>query len=172
MPATATLSPAEKAPSHPLTDAQAAQMLEILGGNKLKEQVTSGMTNYFQSRLPFAPQDVSDDLKQSLEKIDLNAQIIAIYKGHISTEDANSIIAFYKTPAGKDMIEAMPGILQQSQQEAAQLVRQTAQQVVDRHRQEIDAAAKQYQQEHMPKPAPSPAATPATPAAKPAPQPQ
>ena len=179
-PATVTLPSAEKGPLHPLTDAQAAQMLEILGGNKIKEEITSGMTNYFHTRLPFAPQDVNDDLKQSLQKLDVNAPIIAIYKRHISTEDADSIIAFYKTPAGKDMIEAMPEVLQQSQQEAAQLARQTAQEVVDRHRPEIDAAAKQYQQEHMPKPAPSlgspsPAAPNAAPAAKPAapaPQPQ
>ncbi len=142
-------------PLHPLTDAQAAKILEIMGGNKMKDEVKSGMTSYFHSRLPFAPQDVNDDLEQSLAKMDLDAPLVAIYKQHISTEDADAIIAFYKTPAGKEMIDAMPEIQQQSQVIGVQLGRKTAQEVVDRHRPEIEAAAKQYQQEHAPRPAPS-----------------
>ena len=113
------------------------------------------MMNYFQSNMPFLPQDVSTDLEQSFQKLDLETPIIAIYKQHISTEDATAIIAFYKTPAGKDMMQAMPELLQQSQQVGVQLARKTAQEVIQRHRPEIEAAAKQYQEEHAPKPAPS-----------------
>jgi hypothetical protein len=193
-PAATTAAPAAKAPvstapAHPLTDAQAQKMLEVTGADKMKEQMVHGMTNYFHASLPFAPKDVTDDLQQSLEKDDLNASIIAIYKQHISTEDADSIIAFYKTPAGKNMMETLPEILQQSQQAGMTMARKTAQDVVSRHRPEIEAAAKQYQQEHAPKPAPSlngaagtsgsgaagssstPAAKPASPAT-PAPAPQ
>ncbi len=53
------------------------------------------------------------------------------------------------------MIQAMPAIMQQSQQIGLQLGRKTAQEVVERHRAEIEAAAKQYREEHTPKPAPS-----------------
>jgi hypothetical protein len=169
---------ASKAPANPLTDAQAKQMLEMTGASGIKDQLLHGMTNYFHSSMPFLPQDVSDDLQQSFEKLDLQTPIIAIYKQHISVEDADAIIAFYKTTAGKDIIQAMPELLQQSQQIGAQLGRKTAQEVIQRHRPEIEAAAKQYQQDHAPKPAPSlntPAAkpntaTPAPPAAA-APQP-
>ncbi|MBB6144209.1 hypothetical protein HNQ77_002161 [Silvibacterium bohemicum] len=184
--APAAKAPVSTAPAHPLTDAQAQKMLEVTGADKMKEQMVHGMTNYFHSSLPFAPKDVTDDLQQSLEKDDLNASIIAIYKQHISTEDADSIIAFYKTPAGKNMMETLPEVLQQSQQAGMTMARKTAQDVVSRHRPEIEAAAKQYQQEHAPKPAPSlnapgasaapgsssaPAAKPASPATTtPAPQ--
>jgi hypothetical protein len=105
--------------------------------------------------MPFMPQDVSDDLEQSFAKLDLETPIIAIYKQHISANDADAIIAFYKTPAGKDLIESMPAIMQQSQQVGLQQGRKTAQEVVERHRTEIEAAAKKYQEEHAPKPAPS-----------------
>jgi hypothetical protein len=155
-------------PEHPLTDAQAAQLMELLGATKIKDQVKGGLMIYFHNRLPFAPQDVSDDLTQSLDKMDVSTPIIAIYKHHISTEDADAIIAFCKTKAGKDMIEALPEILLQSQQTGMQLARKTAQDVVDRHRPEIDAAAKKYREEHAPRPAPSLNTPPAAPAAKPA----
>lgn len=174
-PSTAPAAPkaASTAPANPITDAQAKQMLEVTGAVDMKTQLQHGMMNYIHSSMPFLPQDVVTELEQSLQKIDMETPIIAVYKQHISTEDADSIIAFYKTPAGKHLIQAMPDILQQSQQIGIQLARKTAQDVIQSHRPEIEAAAKQYQLEHTPKPAPSlntpPAATPDTaPAAKPA----
>ena len=166
---------ASTAPAHPLTDVQAHEMLKITGADKIKPELTQGLTNYFHTSLPFAPKDVNDDLDQSLTKLDVETQVIAIYKQHISTEEAESIIAFYKTPAGKHMIDALPEILQQSQQVGMQLGRKTAQEVVNRHRPEIEAAAKQYQAEHAPQSAPSlntPSSPGTAPAAKPATPPQ
>jgi len=166
---------AHPAPANPLTDAQAHQMLEITGAEKIKGQLTTGYMNFIQSRMPFLPKDVNDDLQQSFEKMDLDTPIIAIYKQHISTDDATAIIAFYRTPAGKAMIDAMPEILQQQQQLAMQQGRKTADDVIQKHRPEIEAAAKQYQAEHAPARPPSlnsPGATPppdssTPPAAKP-----
>ncbi len=166
---------AQPAPANPLTDAQAHQMLEITGAEKIKGQLTTGYMNFIQSRMPFLPKDVNDDLQQSFEKMDLETPIIAIYKQHISTDDATAIIAFYRTPAGKAMIDAMPEILQQQQQLAMQQGRKTADDVIQKHRPEIEAAAKQYQAEHAPPRPPSlnsPGATPppsssTPPAAKP-----
>ncbi len=162
---------APTAPANPLTDAQAKEMLAMTGASEMKEQLQHSMMTYFQSNMPFMPQDVSTDLEQSFQKLDLETPIIAIYKQHISTEDATAIIAFYKTPAGKDMMQAMPELLQQSQQVSVQLARKTAQEVVQRHRPEIEAAAKKYQEEHAPKPAPSLNSSPATPDTAPAAKP-
>jgi uncharacterized protein len=166
--------PESQAPANPLSDAQARQMLELTGGTKIKGQLTTGYMNYIHQSMPFLPKDVSDDLQQSFEKLDLETPMIAVYKQHISANDAEAIIAFYKTPAGKDMAEAMPMILQQQQQVAVQEGRKTAQEVIQKHRPEIEAAAKQYQAEHAPKPAPSlnsPGASGATPSAQPGAQP-
>ncbi len=168
----ASTASASPAPAHPLTDAQAHEMLKITGADKIKPDLTQGLTNYFHNSLPFAPKDVNDDLDQSLVKLDVETPIIAIYKQHISTEEAESIIAFYKTPAGKHMIDALPEILQMSQQAGMQLARKTAQDVVTRHRPEIEAAAKQYQAEHAPQSGPSlNTRPPASPNTAPAPQP-
>jgi hypothetical protein len=145
-------------------------MLAMTGASDMKDQLQHSMMTYFQSNMPFMPQDVSTDLEQSFQRLDLETPIIAIYKQHISTEDATAIIAFYKTPAGKDMMKAMPELLQQSQQVSVQLARKTAQEVVQRHRPEIEAAAKKYQEEHGPKAAPSLNSSPATPDAAPAPK--
>jgi hypothetical protein len=148
--------PAEKLPEHPLTDEQAAKILVIFGGDKMKGDVKDGMTNLVHTRMPFAPKDVVDDFEASLDKMDVNAAVIAVYKSHLSVEQADSLIAFAKTPAGKEVIAALPDVLQQQQQAAVNLGRKTAQDVVDRHRPEIEAAAKAYRDEHAPAPRPSP----------------
>lgn len=162
-PSTAAASAVPAPPANPLTDAQAKQMLEMTGALEMKEQLTHSVMNYFRSAMPFIPTDVTADLEQSFAKLDLETPIIAIYKQHISAQDADSIIAFYKTPAGKNMIQAMPAIMQQSQQVGLQMGRKTAQEVVERHRAEIEAAAKQYREDHTPKPAPSLNDTPPSP---------
>lgn len=159
IPAPATPTPLPNA----LTDAQAKEMLEVTGSVELKGKLEHEMITYFHSSAPFLPQDVSDDLEQSFQKIDLDTPIIAIYKAHITTTDADAIIAFCKTPAGKSMMETLPGIMQQSQQVGMQLGRKTVQEVFARHRQEIEAAQKQYREEHMPKAAPTLNNAPAAP---------
>jgi uncharacterized protein len=163
----APAEPAEKLPEHPLTDEQAEKVLAIFGGDKMKDDVKAGMMNLIQTRMPFAPKDVTEDFAQSLDKMDVKAPIIAVYKHHLSVEDADALITFAKTPGGKDVIAMMPDLLQGQQQAAVGLGRKTAQEVVDRHRPEIDAAAKAYREEHAPKAAPSlntpaPGAAPAT----------
>lgn len=159
-------------PANPITDAQAHEMMELTGASKMQGELVQGMTAYFQRSLPFVPKDVTDDLVQSLEKVDLQTPVIALYKQHISTTDAAAIIAFYKTPAGKDLIHVMPEIMLQSQQIGIQMGRKTAQEVMERHKDEIEAAAKKYQAEHAPKPAPS-LNTPASPSSSaPASKPQ
>jgi hypothetical protein len=162
-----TTPPAPAPLPNALTDAQAAEMLDVTGASGLKAQVKQQMMSFFHTRVPYLPKDVSDDLEQTFDKTDLNAPIIAIYKAHITAADADAIIAFYKTPAGKSMMQALPAIMQQSQMAAMQLGQTTAREVMQKHRPEVDAAQKAYQQEHMPKPAPSlntpPPATPAKP---------
>lgn len=163
-PAASTAPQTPPPPAHPLTDFQAKEILELTGASKIKQQLTEGMTNYFSHSMPFVPKDVMDDLQQSLGKLDVETPAIADLKQRISEEDARSIIAFYKTPAGKTMIDTVPSILRESEQAGVQMARKTAQDVVTRHRPEIEAAAKQYQQEHAPKPTPS-LNTPAAPSA-------
>jgi hypothetical protein len=79
---------ASPAPANPLTDAQAKDMLEMTGASAMKEQLQHTMMNYFKTNMPFLPQDVSTDLEESFQKLDFDTPIIAIYKQHISTEDA------------------------------------------------------------------------------------
>ncbi len=164
-------------PEHPLTNEQAHQLMELTGTSKLKPELIENMHKYFaRSFPPFVPQDVKDDLNASIDKMDVDTPVLAVYKKYISTEDATKAIEFYKTPAGHRIAESESALTAEVQRAATQVGQQTAKEAIDRHRPEIEAAQKKYQEEHAAKPgpatpgatgaaAPAPNGTPATPPA-------
>ena len=149
IPGAASTSAADQPPAHPVTPQQVHEILELTGANKLKDQLTRGMISYMQKVFPpYMPKDVIDDLESSMEKIDMDSMAVKAYQQHISTEDAAQLIAFYKTPAGRRVVSVLPLITQDLQEAGARQGMLIAQEVIERHRDEIRAAAEKYQQEH------------------------
>jgi hypothetical protein len=148
-PAQTAPDTAEQPPEHPITPAQVHEILELTGAHRLAVQMMRGMMGYLQKSFPpYMPKDVMDDLEASLEKIDLEPMAVKTYQQHISTEDAVQIIAFYKTPAGRRVVDVMPMITEEMQESGAKAGMQISQEVLERHMDEIKAAAAKYQQEH------------------------
>ena len=146
---TSSAPAADQPPVHPVTPAQVHELLELTGAGNLKNQLMRGMMVYMRQSFPaYMPKDVVDDLETSLENADMEPMLVAAYQKHLSTEDATEIIAFYKTPAGKRVISSMPLIVQDLQQGGGKLGEDVAHQVFERHKDEIEAAEKQYRQTH------------------------
>lgn len=136
-------------PLHPLTVAQAQEILKLSHADKLKNQVmTQMMGNMKRVFPPYMPKDVIDDLLTSLENIDMDSFTVKIYQEHISEQDATAIIAFYKSPAGQRMLIAMPEIVSETQEAGARAGESVAREVIERHKAEIIAAAKKYKAMH------------------------
>jgi hypothetical protein len=136
-------------PLHPITPHQVHEILELTGANKLKEQMMRSMWGSLQKSFPpFFPKDVLDDLEANMLKIDFEPMAVKAYQKRISAEDAELIIAFDKTQAGKRLIAAAPLIQQEMLMGGYKAGVQVAQEVIARHADEIKAAAAKYKQEH------------------------
>jgi hypothetical protein len=98
--------------------------------------------------MPYMPADVVEDLRRSLGTTDFEGAMVRSFQQHLSAEDAAQIIAFYKSPAGQHMIGVMPKILNDGQDAGSELGQQVMFEVIQRHKDEIDAAAKSYHAEH------------------------
>ena len=123
--------------------------MELTGTNKLKPELVENMHKYFQRSFPpFVPQDVKDDLNASIDKMDGETPVVEVYKKYLSTEDAAKAIDFYKTPAGHRIAESATMLNTEVQKAATQVGQQTAKDAIERHRPEIEAAQKKYQEEH------------------------
>ncbi len=136
-------------PAHPLTAAQAHELMQLTGTDKIKQHLVDNVMAYTQRAFPpFVPADVRTDVETSLEKMDVETPTVATYQRYLSTEDAGKIIDFYKTPAGKDLLATTPPLMSELQQATLKQGQATFQSVMERHKTEIEAAEKTYQAEH------------------------
>lgn len=144
-PPAASNEPAIKPPANPITPAQIKEMQQLTGAEETKKRIVANAMQYYRSQFPpYVPQDVIDDLSKSLQNADLESHAAEIYPKYISTEDAEKIIEFYKSPAGKHLIEAQPYMMTEMQRSSVQIAQQTAKDVITRHKDEIEAAQRKY----------------------------
>jgi hypothetical protein len=160
--------PAIKPPANPITPAQIKEMQELTGASTTKKRIVANAIQFYRSQFPpYIPQDVIDDLEKSLQNADLESHAAEIYPKYLSTEDAAKVIDFYKSPAGQHLVTAQPYMMTEMQRSAVQIAQQTAKDVIERHKPEIEAAQQKYmQQQQQQKP------TLNTPQSQPQPQPQ
>jgi hypothetical protein len=161
-----------KGPEHPLTLEQMKELYVAMGYDKTIDQNLQTMITMQKTRAPYIPTDFWDDLDSSFKKIDYPTALLDVYKKYLSTDDAAKLIEFSKTEAGKHFLENLPDVSRQVAIAIQRQQQQTGLQVQARHKDEMEAAIKKYQEEHAPKaPATPPASgtTPATPGASSAP---
>jgi hypothetical protein len=135
-------------PEHSVTAPQVHAILELTGSNTMKREMLDGMLPHLKEMMPYIPADVVDDLERTLGTADFEGAMVRSFQQHMSTEDAAQIIAFYESPAGKHMIAVMPKVLNEGQDAGAQLGQQVMFEVIQRHKDEINAAARLYHEEH------------------------
>ncbi len=127
------------AATQPVDPAKAAvvkQLMDITGSGKLGEEIIDLLTTQVRRAVANAiPQ--SDRLQQFMDAFTKNfttritaAQIddavIPIYAQHLSLEDLQALVAFYQTPAGQNVIKALPVIIQESQNTGANMAQPAA----------------------------------------------
>jgi TonB family protein len=138
-----------KPPQHPITPEQAQELMELTGLTTLQRKMIEGlMPTLRQSMPPYIPDDVLTDFEDRLVGGDMQALVVEAYQRHFSSEDADAMIAFYKTPAGRRAILMMPVLMKELQQGGAQLGQETMQKVLEAHHLEIEQAKQKYEQQH------------------------
>ena len=136
------------APAHPVTRAQVYEILRLTGTDPMRRQMLDNMLPYMKQMMPYLPEDAAADFQRSLEDADFQGAMVEAFQKRLSAEDAAQMIAFYKTDAGRRMIAVLPSILNEGQDAGAALGQRILFAVIQRHKEEIDVAAKKYHEEH------------------------
>ena len=87
------------------------------GSQAAFEAVIPQMINMMKAQTPDVSADVWTKIEAEFTKTSMNDlldMLVPVYKKHMSLEDLNNVIAFYKTPAGKKLSEATPKISAES----------------------------------------------------------
>jgi hypothetical protein len=151
-------------PANPITLQQTRELLSLMDYKKIEDNNWSQMITMNRQAAPFIPEDVWTDVQSNVNAIDYPSVMQPIYAKYLSQEDAAKALEFYRTPAGKRVLQSMPPMLAEGVAASQQKGRQAGRDAIEKHRPEIEAAQKKYQEEHAPKTAPAPGGSSATPA--------
>jgi hypothetical protein len=127
-----------------------AQIREFMAVTHVKETIQNLMTatidNSQTSSVPYLVPAFWDDMRTTMSKFDFVGAMVPYYQKHISGDDIDSIIAFYKTPAGQHFLDAQPMIEAESQAAMKQIGENLGREIYERHKDEINAAKAKYDQ--------------------------
>lgn len=89
-------------------------LMASTGAGELGVQMMNQLLPSIQQIIPEAPETFWEDVMKEMDPNSIENMLIPIYQKYLTEEDMQAIIAFYDTPAGKKLISALPGIMQES----------------------------------------------------------
>lgn len=134
--------------ANPATAAQIRKLLELTGATRNANLMVGRMIDQMKLQAPsFFPQDFWTDMQQSFQHLDAESLMVPYFQRYYSQPDVEKAIAFYESPAGKRLVAVQPVIMQKAQKTVMARAQEVGQKVLQRHKVEIEALAKQYQQQ-------------------------
>ncbi len=111
-------------------------VLELTTSGNVGEKVMKQIIEQFAKIYPKVDKKFWDEFSNAIKTEDLIKMITPIYDKYYSEQDLDNLIAFYKTPTGKKVIESMPVIAQESmaagQEWGQKIAEQAHQKLIDK----------------------------------------
>jgi hypothetical protein len=137
-------------PTNPITLEQTKEMFDLMHFRSTMLKMLHANLQQQRQRAPFIPDDVWQDFETSFGKADFVPVFLPVYQKYLSEADATRALEFYRTPAGQHVLGVMPALMQDVAAAAQMKGDQIAQQVFERHHQEIEDAQKKFTQQMAP----------------------
>ena len=83
------------------------ELLQLVNAKQQSKEVLDSM-------IKMMPSDVRDTFKKALNADEMMELVIPVYEKYLTIDDLKSVIKFYKSPAGKKLLEAQPKIMKDS----------------------------------------------------------
>lgn len=100
--------------SKPASQENIRKLMEITGAGEMGIQMMNQMLPALKQMIPDAPEEFWTDVMAEVDGNQIIELVIPVYQKYLSEEDVTAINAFYNTPAGKNLIQVQPAILQES----------------------------------------------------------
>ncbi len=83
------------------------ELLRVVHANQQAQEILDTM-------IVMLPTDVKGVLRESLDAEEMVRKVIPVYEKHLTIEDLEGILAFYRTPTGQNLLKAQPKITKDS----------------------------------------------------------
>jgi len=91
------------------------KFLEVSGAKESQKTILKSMFNQFKSMPNVNPKAFDDMEKMMNDELEaLNKSLFPVYKKYLTPADLKGIIAFYQSPAGKNLTKYQPMIIKDS----------------------------------------------------------
>ncbi|MFB3046030.1 MAG: DUF2059 domain-containing protein [Acidiferrobacterales bacterium] len=95
--------------------AQAAhELLRVTGAGELGMRMMNQMIDVQRRTLPDVPDKFWQDFMVEVDPDDLNRLVVPVYARHFTVAEMESMIAFYRTPAGQKLVSKLPVLTEES----------------------------------------------------------
>jgi hypothetical protein len=94
------------------------ELIELIGTPRITADIMKSQAAAIKKLMPFPPAAQDDFEKEFLASINVNELIdlvVPIYDRHLSEEDVDGMLSFYRSPVGRRIIKALPEIMAESQ---------------------------------------------------------
>jgi hypothetical protein len=99
--------------------AKIRELINLTGTSRVAVQMMKTQAASIKKLLPFPPAAQDDFEKELVASLDVNELvdlIVPIYSRHFSEEDIDGLLAFYRSPLGQRLSQALPEITAESQE--------------------------------------------------------
>ncbi len=105
------------------------ELMKLSGAGNLGETFAKNMLKAFKDIYPNVETSVWDEFAKEIKGEEMVNLVIPIYAKYFTEEDMKDMIAFYKSPVGKKLVEKQPLIVQESMQAGQVLGREIGERV-------------------------------------------
>lgn len=126
----------------------ARELMEVTQAGDMGEQVIQYLVRQFRASSPDVPEAFWERFRAGVDVSELEEMVVPIYVRHLTVEEMEAAVEFYRTPEGQGLIRKMPLVMQESMaagQKFSQEVAQKLQQDLEAH--EPDEAVEKKDEE-------------------------
>jgi uncharacterized protein len=105
---------AQETPPDERKDKMIREILQLTGSAALSRQVMEQLLPPLKQAIPNVPESFWDEFMAEVDANELANLVVPVYSKHFTLEELEQLVAFYKTPLGKKLINEMPLVLKES----------------------------------------------------------
>ncbi len=97
-----------------MLDADIRELIEVSNMTKIADQIVDQIFTLYEKTIPSVPKEIWKQFRVEMKADDFVEIVVPIYAKHYTREDIKGLIAFYRTPLGKKVIEKQGLIAKES----------------------------------------------------------
>ncbi len=102
------------AAEEPSMEALAIELMNLSGAEGVAEQTVQVLAAQIRSAYPLVKEETWTEVLATLDANEVEASMAAVYTQHFTRKELEELIAFYKSPIGRRLVQLLPTVVQAS----------------------------------------------------------